>query len=96
MSTAANLVAGDRDIDDNEDVFVYDRQTDTIECVSLSLSGVPANRHSMAPSISADGRFVAFASSAADLVPGDTNGRSDVFVRDLQTACGQNIEPNSK
>ena len=43
--------------------------------------------HSYSPSISADGRYVAFASWASNLVPGDTNGISDVFVRDLQTGA---------
>ena len=37
------------------------------------------------PAISADGRFVAFNSDATNLVPGDTNGARDVFVRDRQT-----------
>ncbi|MBN2477183.1 MAG: right-handed parallel beta-helix repeat-containing protein [Pirellulales bacterium] len=91
-SRASDLVPGDLDLDDdNEDVFLYDRQTDTLVCVSLSLAGVPANHHSMDPSISADGRFVAFSSSATDLVVGDTNNRSDVFVYDRQTGLIERV-----
>ena len=43
-----------------DDVFVYDRQTDTIERVSLAADGTQGNGDSMHPSISADGRYVAF------------------------------------
>ncbi len=43
------------------------------------------------PSISADGRFVAFASNASDLVPGDTNGADDVFVHDRQTGTTERV-----
>jgi Tol biopolymer transport system component len=50
--------------------------------VSVATDGTPANSSSGASSISADGRFVAFVSFATNLVPGDTNGQSDVFVRD--------------
>ncbi len=46
-----------------------------------------ANEGSGHASISADGRYVAFISYASNLVPGDTNGISDVFVRDLQTGA---------
>ena len=56
------------------DIFVYDRQTDTIERVSVATDGTQGNGHSCDPSISADGRYVAFCSSASNLVPGDTNG----------------------
>jgi Tol biopolymer transport system component len=65
------------------DIFVHDRVTDTTELISLSSDGVQANDDSNAPTISDDGRFVAFDSYAAELVP-DDNGlyRNDVFVRD--------------
>jgi Tol biopolymer transport system component len=55
------------------------------ERVSISAAGEPANADSYEPSLSGDGRFVVFSSSATNLVPGDTNGKSDVFVRDLKT-----------
>ncbi len=64
------------------DVFLRDRFQATTEIVSIGLSGAPANGPSWLPAVSADGRFVAFVSDATNLVPGDTNGVTDVFVRD--------------
>ena len=52
------------------------------ERVSVSTNGEQANWFSFGPSISADGRFVAFESPATNLVPGDTNDKTDVFLRD--------------
>ena len=57
-SNATNLVAGDTNA--RGDVFVYDRDTDTIERVSVNNSGVQGNDGSYNPSISSDGRYVAF------------------------------------
>ena len=71
-SYASNLVPGDTN--GTSDIFVYDRQTDTIERVSLAADGTQGNDSSGSPSISADGRYVAFSSDASNLVPGDTNG----------------------
>ncbi|MBM3992398.1 MAG: hypothetical protein FJ298_15550 [Planctomycetes bacterium] len=65
-----------------EDVFVHDRASGALECVSLTAAGATGDGASLGPRISADGRFVAFASDATDLVTGDTNGLRDVFVRD--------------
>jgi Tol biopolymer transport system component len=79
-SFASNLVTGDTNFD--YDVFVHDRQTGVTERISVDSSGNQGNDHSSHPSISADGRYVAFASDASNLVTGDTNGVSDVFVRD--------------
>ena len=89
-SEAFNLVTGDvvssGDLNDIIiRVFVHDRQTGTTELVSVSTEGVEANGGSAPLSISADGRFVAFGSSADNLVPEGTNGASDVFVRDRQS-----------
>jgi hypothetical protein len=64
------------------DIFVHDRKTGRTERVSVSSRGEQANGNSAGPSISADGRYVAFGSGASNLVKGDTNGRTDVFVRD--------------
>jgi Tol biopolymer transport system component len=66
------------------DVFVRDMQAGTIVRASLGASGVQGNGASGNASMSADGRYVAFLSQATNLVPGDTNGVLDVFVRDLQ------------
>ena len=79
-SGATNLVAGDTN--GAEDVFVHDRWTGTTERVSVSSAGVQGNSTSTGPVISADGRYVAFYSKADVLVPGDTNGQSDVFLHD--------------
>ena len=64
-----------------------DLQTGAITRVSTGANGDEGNSQSYEPSISADGRYVAFVSDASDLVPGDTNGTTDVFVRDLQTGA---------
>ena len=60
-------------------MFVRDRLAGTTELVSVTLSGFPGTGYSS--SISADGRYVAFASGASNLVPGDTNNEWDVFVQ---------------
>ncbi|MFF5247742.1 S8 family serine peptidase [Streptosporangium sp. NPDC000095] len=82
-SDATNLVPGD--VNEKTDVFVRDRTTGKTEAVSVGVGGAVGDGNSREQSISADGRFVAFESGATDLVPGDTNGHADVFVRDRQT-----------
>ena len=79
-SEADNLIANDSN--GYADVFVRDTLAGTNLLVSVSTNGTPANHRSTEPSISSDGRYVAFTSHASDLVTGDTNNRSDVFVRD--------------
>ncbi|RPJ09148.1 MAG: hypothetical protein EHM28_02385 [Spirochaetaceae bacterium] len=81
-STATNLVT--ETLSGFSDIFVYDRQYDTIERASESGAGIQADGHCMIPSISGNGRYVAFQGLAANLVPGDTNNCNDIFVRDLQ------------
>jgi Tol biopolymer transport system component len=78
-SAGSNLVAGDTN--NSADVFVRDVQLGTTELVSQGFAG-PVTGWSSVPSISADGRFVAFESDGDDVVPGDENVASDVFVRD--------------
>ncbi|MFO8008039.1 MAG: hypothetical protein R6V05_09915, partial [Candidatus Brocadiia bacterium] len=82
-SYSAGLVSGDAN--GVSDVFVYDRQTDTIERVSLASDGSEGNGASAYSAISDDGRFVAFWSEATNLVTGDTNGHADIFVYDRQS-----------
>lgn len=77
------LVAGDTN--DRYDVFVLDRTTGVTERVSADSTGVQGNNDSTSPSISSDGRFVAFTSDADNLVPGDGNFDTDVFVHDRAT-----------
>ena len=69
-----------------EGVFVHDGQTGVTTSVSVNSAGLPANSNSDYPSISADGRYVSFDSYANNLVPGDTNGVYDIFVRDRGAA----------
>jgi Tol biopolymer transport system component len=88
-SSADNLVAFDSNA--NEDAFVHDRLTGETTRVSVDSSGTDSNGQTFvnrSQAISPDGRFVAFDSSAANLVAGDTNQRNDVFVRDRGLVCG--------
>ncbi|MCJ2033265.1 Hint domain-containing protein [Methylobacterium sp. J-068] len=80
-SSATNLVADDTN--NASDVFVRDLTTNTTTRVSVASDGSQGTASSNSASISADGTHVVFASNAANLVAGDTNGTTDVFVRDL-------------
>ncbi len=82
-SQATNLVADDTN--GAKDVFVYDRQTASSERVSIASDGSQADFASFAPTISDDGRYVAFASQASNLVDGDSNQGADIFVHDRDT-----------
>ncbi|MEV5964354.1 hypothetical protein AB0L70_21465 [Kribbella sp. NPDC051952] len=81
-SYASNLVPGDTN--GQRDVFVRDLVRGQTTRVSVGDGGVQGDGESRQGSISADGRYVAFNSVASTLVPGDTNGEWDVFVRDLK------------
>ncbi len=89
MSTSDNLDPGDTN--QSFDVFVRDRQGGQTECVSVSSGGVRGNGQSTGGSISDDGRYVVFTSDASNLVPGDTNSDSDVFVRDRQAGTTERV-----
>ncbi len=84
-STAANLV--DADTNNVKDIFVHDRVAGVTTRVSVRSGGAQAGGVSDSPVISADGRYVAFRSDAPDLVEGDTNGQSDIFVHDRLTGA---------
>ncbi|MEV2237136.1 hypothetical protein [Micromonospora sp. NPDC049891] len=88
-SPAADLVPGDTN--GQQDVFVRDRATGRTERVSVARHGGSADDYSISPAISADGRYVAFASAATNLVPGDTNRVTDVFVRDRLTGRTERV-----
>lgn len=93
-SFAFNLVPND--FNGRRDVFVRDLQTGTTTLVSVNLSGnETSNGTSQKPTISADGRYVAFESDASDLVPNDTNTQSDIFLRDLQTGTTTLVSVNN-
>lgn len=92
-SDASDLVEGDTN--GTYDIFVRDRVTHMTERVSIDSAGVQGNQGSTAPSISADGRYVAFESKASDLVGNDTNGLFDVFVHDRATHTTRRVSRSS-
>ncbi len=81
-SLASNLVASDSN--GVQDVFRHDRQTGETVRISQSSAGVQANGNSFTSAISADGSVIAFSSVANNLVSGDNNARTDIFVRDVE------------
>jgi hypothetical protein len=93
MSQASNLVAGDTN--NATDVFLFDRSTGLTERVSLGSSGQQADGSSSMPSISDDGNVIAFESKATNLVPGDSNGLRDVFVRNRSTGTTTRVSVDS-
>ena len=97
MSYADNLVPGDNN--GQYDIFVRDVRTGSTVVASRSSGGVTpdSNGRSSWPAISANGRYVAFQSFATNLVHGDTNGRADIFVRDLRTGATRLVSrPNGR
>ncbi|MFE2522535.1 TolB family protein [Streptomyces mirabilis] len=88
-SNVASLVPDDTN--KVTDVFAFDRKTQTTVRVSTAADGTQADGVSSAASLSADGRRVAFVSAATNLVPGDTNGLADVFVKDLRTGTVERV-----
>ncbi len=79
-STASNLVGVT-----GTHVYRRDRNSGATVLVTFAKSGVPSVAGGFAPTVSADGRFVAFTSTGSDFVDGDTNGTLDVFLRDMNT-----------
>lgn len=79
-SLATNMVPDDTN--GQYDVFIHDRVTGTTERVSVATDGTEGNGSSLGPSISTNGRFITFWSFASNLVPDDTNGYQEAFVRD--------------
>jgi Tol biopolymer transport system component len=88
-SLATTLVLNDTN--NREDVFVHDRTNGTTEIVSVSTGGTLGSETSFFPVISADGRFVEFASAATNLVPGDTNGFIDAFLHDRVSGTTERV-----
>jgi len=93
LSSASNLVPGDTN--GLIDIFVTDLQTGTVARSSVSSSGAESDGDSFWPSLSEDGRYVSFYSSAANLVPGDTNNTLDVFRHDLLTGRTDRVSVSS-
>jgi len=93
-STATNLVAGDTNL--LSDVFVKDTATGLTTRLNTDSSGSQATGGtSTAAAISADGRYVAFTSTATNLVSGDTNGLLDSFIKDTLTGITTRISTDS-
>jgi hypothetical protein len=92
-SEADNLVTNDT----NQcfDVFLYDQWTATLKRISLTVSGQEGIGHSLEAGVSADGRFVTFASTASNLVPNDTNDATDIFLLDRQTGLLERVSLSS-
>lgn len=82
-SDSSNLVPGDTN--GMTDIFVRDRAKSTTNRISVDSNGQQSNDMSYFPQLSSNGRFIAFASRATNLVPGDTNGRTDIFLHDQLT-----------
>jgi hypothetical protein len=93
MSFAEDLVP--QDTNGAPDVFVHDRLSGLTRRASVSSLGVEALGSSHSPVISGDGSCVAFASTAFNLVAGDTNFRDDVFVHELTTGLTTRVSVSS-
>lgn len=93
QSVATNLVSSDTNL--AEDIFVKNTSTGITTRVSTNTSGVEANGASSLSAVSADGRYVAFASLAQNLVTSDTNSLQDVFLKDLQTGGVTRVSTDS-
>lgn len=76
-------------------IYRRDRVSGVTELVSSNSSGVAGTAHSMRSSISADGRYVLFYSSANNLIAGDNNSARDVFIKDMQTGGVERISVSS-
>jgi Tol biopolymer transport system component len=88
MTYATNLVPGITT--PHGCILVRDRLNGAIELASVSSTGAPGEAGNCLPWISADGRFVAF-DTPTSLVPADTNGDGDVYVRDRQLATTERV-----
>ncbi|MCH7872531.1 MAG: PD40 domain-containing protein [Planctomycetes bacterium] len=84
FQTTAALVSADTN--GRMDVYLHDYDTHQTQWVSFG-----GNGPSSMPDVSADGRYVAFMSAASDLVPGDTNGVYDIFVRDMTSGVVKRV-----
>ena len=93
VSDADNLV--NNDSNERRDAFIHDRQTGTTKRVSVRTGDLQSDGDSFSPSISGDGRYVAFKSKASNLVDNDTNGKPDIFVHDRQTGLTERVNVDS-
>src|SRR6266511_3924965 len=92
VTSARNLIVNDNN--GAADVFLFDRDLSRLELVSTPGTGV-GNADSDSPAISADGRYVVFASAASNLISGDNNGWRDIFLRDRQARTTTRVSVSS-
>ncbi len=85
VSSAGNLLVPEGEGGAGEQVYVRDRDEEVTRLVSATAAGAPGGGDSTAPSVDATGQVVVFASDAADLVVGDTNAATDVFLWNGET-----------
>jgi len=93
QSNATNLVTGGTS--GVSQIFVRDTMTNTTTCVSVGSNGLQGDSESTVVGISGDGRCIVFQSDATNLVTGDTNGLSDIFVRDTLTNTNTRVSVDS-
>lgn len=93
LTAATNIVPGDTN--GHADVFIYDLRKDTITLASRGLGGEPGDGGCFQPNFSRNARYVAFPSYAANLVPDDNNGVTDVFVYDMKRGFTERCSVNS-
>jgi Tol biopolymer transport system component len=92
----ATGMTGSRDANHAYDIYGHDRVARTTERISVTPGREAGNAASFMPSISADGRYVAFDSTATDLLPGDTDRKYDVFLRDRQAGTTTRVSVDGK
>ena len=92
-SSASNLIPGD--FNNSNDIYLRDRLTGQTGLISQSSDGTQGNSDSWSPSISADGRFISFGSTATNLVTADINGENDIFLYDRQAGLTKLISQSS-
>ncbi len=90
-SAGKRNVAGTVETDDVRDVYVHDRVTNMTQRITMGTAGAAPNGESQRPTISSDGRFVAFWSLASNLVAGDTNDHADSFVYDRSSGTMKRV-----
>lgn len=97
LSTANDLVAGQSDLNNASDVFLFDRATDSNVLVSHTSGSSTAagNNRSLELSLSANGRFVAYSNLSSNLVVGDTNSQFDAFLYDWNTGANTLVSRSS-
>ncbi len=82
---SSDRVAQRLNMTNDKDVYIIDWRKDKFEPANQTEDGTPGDHPSTLPTLSADGRFVAFATRATNLAAGDINGKKDVYLKDLKT-----------